>query len=238
MRTISITSNNRPEYLKECFESLSRNNHLKQYDTLYCQLEPGDRVRECADICMNVKGINTNVVINQTKLGVRMNPFNLLKRVFEEVKSDFNVYLEDDIIISPDCLDLVECYINSFKQRYVMLSFYNYASDPGKAYGLTESTEMVSLGMAFTRDNWVKQIAPYWNDENIVKELGVPGTGWDWSIRAAILRNKWKVLMPTLSRSKHIGKYLGTHCSPEEHINRFEKHPYSMKRYNDEGFSL
>lgn len=236
MRTITITSNNRPEYLQDVIQSLSRNKHLDKYQALYCQLEPGDESAKCAEICNRIGFINKKVIINDRKLGVRSNPYALLKYVFETMKSEFNVYLEDDVLLSPDCFDLIEAYYQSFKHKYCLLSFYNYASDPNKPTQLVESTEMVSLGMAFTKQNWLNQISRYWFDDRIVKEMGICGVGWDWSIRAAILKYKWKVLMPSFSRSKHIGKYRGTHCQPEEQVQRFDNHPFSNAYH--EGFML
>lgn len=234
MRTLTITANNRPEYLQAALDSLSRNQNLEKYSELACFIEPGSESQRCVEICERFQQIPVYICLNATKEGVRKNPYNALNYVFKERNSDFNVYLEDDIVISPDAMDLVELYFNCYAKRYCMLSFYNYSSDINNPTGVVDSTEMVSLGMAFTRENWMNQFERLWFDDKIVQELGINGIGWDWSIRAGIIKNKWKVLMPALSRSKHIGKYSGTHCSPQEHMTRFETHPYSTSRHLNE----
>ena len=53
------------------------------------------------------------VILNNSKLGVRENPFSVLNYVFEKLNSKVNIYLEEDIIISPDVCNLASWYFGA-----------------------------------------------------------------------------------------------------------------------------
>ena len=89
-KTISLTVHNRPAYLRQVLASLRDNNSLGY--VLNCQLEPGSP--ECLQICQAVDFMPSVVHLNQKRLGVRENPYQLLRRVFSS-GSDFNVYLDE-----------------------------------------------------------------------------------------------------------------------------------------------
>ena len=107
MKTLTLTVNNRPGYLRQLLDSLRRNN-VDGYDLLYCAVEPG--CPEVLDVCKAIDFIPTHVHLNAERLGVRENPYQALRAVFD-MGSDFNVYLEDDLLVSPDALDLANWYL-------------------------------------------------------------------------------------------------------------------------------
>lgn len=101
-KTMTCTANNRPHYLEQMLTSLSKNKTEGYH--LYIQVEPGNP--KTIEVCNNIDFMPTTIIKNRKKLGVRENPYKLLEKVFEIDGSDFNIYLEDDIIISPDVTSL------------------------------------------------------------------------------------------------------------------------------------
>ena len=228
MKTITITGHNRPKYLKQVLDSLGENN-LSEYSRLFCGLEP-----DCYDnylVCKEVNFIQKEIRVNPEKFGVRKNPFELLKHAFES-GSEFNVYLEDDSIISPDCLDMCNWFYNlRNRDDFLCLNFYNYNSDETKPTLMTDKEDFCSLGFAVTKEAWAKYFEPYWNNEEyrISQGIDLDGIGgWDWCIRAVMKGFNIPVLTPCFSRSMHIGRELGTHCSPECHDFMFGNKKYNQ----------
>lgn len=232
MKTITITGHNRPTYLKQVLGSLKQNN-LVGYDRILCGLEPG--CDENISVCNDIDFIDKQIFINPEKFGVKKNPYKLLERAFD-VGSEFNVYLEDDSVISPDCLDMCNWFYSlPNRDEYLCLSFYNYNSDETKPTLMTTKEDFVSLGFALTREAWYKWFEPYWNNEEyrIQQGIDLKGIGgWDWCIRAVMKGYKLQVVTPCFSRSMHIGREFGTHCSPECHDFMFGNKKYNQTIQN------
>ncbi len=130
MKTITLVANNRLNYLKRMIQSL-RENDLSGY-TLFVGVEPEDQ--EVVEFCQDFDFMPANVTVNPRKLGVALNPLMTISRAFD-AGSDFNVALEDDLVLSPDALDLANWYFALPEENYFCLNFFNYCSncaDPAK----------------------------------------------------------------------------------------------------------
>lgn len=232
MKTLSITVCDRPLYLKRTLQHLSLNN-LTGYSKIYCGIEPGND--EVFEICRNIKFIEPVIILNEEKLGIRRNPFETLSRVFEE-GSEYNVYLEDDVELSPDALDLANFYYDNFKKdEYFACCFHNYNSEKSQRSKCILKQDFWAIGFSLFKSAWEKWFKPYWFNDKISQEYKVGGDGWDWSIRASILKHKKLCLTPIFSRSMHIGR-VGVHSTHEDFINKFSGKPYCKSRIGE--FSL
>lgn len=222
-KTISITANNRPHYLEKVIDSLSKND-IYGYDKLYCALEPGNDKN--VYLCESIDFIDTEIMVNPRKLGVRRNPYEVLDRLFKD-DSQFNVYLEDDSILSNDALRFADFFLlNHDPVRHIHCSFYHYLNiDSFKTYSVLEWDNFVAIGMAFTKESWEKWLKPYWFNDLISKEMKIGGIGWDWSIRSVIKKYNLKVMSPVIPRSMHIG-VVGTYCKPSDHRKLFGGRDY------------
>lgn len=231
MKTLSITAFNRPQYLKKVIKSLSKNN-LTGYDKLYCGLEPG--YQETIDICSNIKFIPTELIVNPVNFGVRKNPYELLNKIFQD-NSEFNVYIEEDSLLSPDAISLANYHYDNFKDNkdILLCSFYNYFKQPSNYNTIQKSqllywNNFVAIGFSLFKYSWEEYMKPYWFSDEIVTEMGGKGIGWDWSVRASMKKHNLKVLTPSLPRSIHIGEN-GVHCSPRRHKQLFGGKKYSTE---------
>lgn len=215
MKTLTLTAWYRLEYLKQMLDSLRQNN-LEGYDLLYCAIEPGRP--EVADLCTSIDFIPTKVFVNPFQRGVRINPYSALEAVFH-MGSDFNVYLEEDIVLSPDALDMANWYQGQAEDT-LCLPFFNYHSSPDDPAGIKverECEEFAALGFALTRQSWEKWFQPYWFMDDYSKGK----IGWDWAVRYAANKHGLEMLMPLWARSNHIGQLGGMHCSAEFHDQTF-----------------
>ena len=223
MKTITITAWRRPEYLRRSLESL-RLNRPGGFDwILNCALEPG--CPETVNVCSTFDWPSVVIEVNRTRLGVRRNPYEALRRAFGR-GSDMNLYLEEDVILSPDVIRMAEWFWQQTRpvpDRWLSLNLLRYDSDPSDPTGLTESKAFNALGFVLTRESWERWFEPAWNDDDLAREVHGPQvSGWDWAVTALLAKHPGLgTLTPALSRSNHIGREGGIHASPEFHDKAF-----------------
>lgn len=211
--SITITANNRPHYLTQSLEALSRASGVNEWH-LFVGLEPGNEA--CAQICRNINFMPATILYNDEQLGVRGNPYNVLRHAFD-AGSELNIHLEDDIVVSPDVCELAKWYHNLVPKDElfdVQVFFLNLfvTSTGGAVNELTASDYFSPWGMVFNRYQWENLIEPYWwDDEHRFKHEA------DWTLSLAERMNnnsKLVVLAPLLSRTTNIGRENGVHSNP------------------------
>ncbi len=208
MRTITLTVNNRPDYLRQMLDSLKKNN-LNGY-TLYCSVEPENL--EVWKTCLSIDFVPTVIIRNSEKRGVRDNPFKILSTVFDN-NSNFNIYLEDDIILSPDAFDLANWYFEHPDSNCLCCLFFNYGSNPSSPETIRKVRDFNALGLALTKDSWLTKFRPAWYKD---------ARGWDWSIIFNLFSQQdWFCYQPIAGRSNHIGRNNGTHAAADFHDQTF-----------------
>lgn len=210
-KTCTITAFNRPHYLQQVLDTIRRND-TSGY-TLYCALEPGRP--DVVKMCQEIDWMPCVVVENESRLGVRDNPYNILRYVFEEVGSDFNLYLEDDVAISPDAFDLANWYSTlPTDEARLCLNLFRYDSDPARKNAVIPlSRNFNAMGIAIRAAEWRDWFSTYWYYD---------ARGWDWSIHSLLIENpSLTAFCPAWSRSIHIGREGGMHCLPKMHDEMF-----------------
>ena len=221
---MTMTACSRPNYLAETLESLAANQHLDNF-TLHFGVEPVNQ--EVLQICSGVRFMDTDVHVNETRLGVRENPHQLLKRTFD-LGYEGVLYLEDDVILSPDAVDLVLHYANSEEaERHRCLCLHNIDSqadaDPTRIETDVDVKKLEPLGFYASSRNWVDFIAPMWH---------ASFDGWDWSLRRSGDHNR--IARPAISRSHHIGLFGGVHYDVQQPYNSlYANNPYYHGRRPD-----
>jgi hypothetical protein len=229
MRSISITAFNRPELLKQIVDSILAND-TSGFTHCYCAVEPDKHEENYHELVrLQPRFEFFHCDFNKTTLGVRKNPYTLLSKVFDE-GSDFNLYLEDDSLLSPDAFDFVRFYLDNINDSSVMCcNLYNYHSKPNMPTIVKSYNEFCALGMGLNKQQWDTWFKPYWFDENIrmKNKIDIGGIeGWDWSIRAVMKEFSLKVIIPAYSRIFHLG-VTGVHCDKYWYDIMFRNHPYS-----------
>lgn len=213
---MTMTACSRPNYLRETLESLVANKHLDKF-TLHFGVEPVNP--EVLKVCQSVTFMDTHVHANAVQLGVRENPYQLLKRTFG-MGYDAVLYLEDDVILSPDAVDLALHYAHSeAAAKHRCLCLYNTDSRPDGDASVIEvghpTVKFASLGFFTTLAHWTGFFDAAWHASK---------KGWDWSITEAGANNT--LARPAVSRSRHIGRFGGTHYVAEHHDQLYVDKPF------------
>ena len=215
---MTMTACSRPNYLAETLESLAANQHLDNF-TLHFGVEPVNQ--EVLQICSGVRFMDTDVHVNETRLGVRENPHQLLKRTFD-LGYEGVLYLEDDVILSPDAVELALHYANSEEaERHRCLCLYNTSSLSRSEPAVVEVNQSIRrfapLGFFATSKHWREFFRMIWNTS---KE------GWDFSVAESGDANR--VVVPKVSRSHHIGRFGGTHYAPAANDFEYENNLHHL----------
>jgi hypothetical protein len=215
MKTISITVHDRPQYFVRLLETLVKND-LDGWH-IVVGLEPSSKKSEQLQLIQKYIP-QAEVIHNKKKLGVCENPFSLLKYIFEDLNSEINIYLEEDLVISPDVCQLAQWY-KALEDDSICLCSCNIGkievdninnNNPHSClfYANTDMTSsggglgFSALGILIKQSQW-RHFCHNWH--NNIK-------GWDWSIIEYVSQSESKVLIPYKTRSDHIGDY-GTHVS-------------------------
>jgi hypothetical protein len=213
-KTITVTANDRPHYLEKMLNSL-RVNDIAGYQVVIA-LEP--ECQENLALCREFDHVSKTVIINPRRLGVRNNPYSVLDYVFNK-GSRANVYLEDDIELSPDAIALADWYFDQAQSADCMgLRFFAKSEGKEDLSHVARTKVFSSLGFALTADQWRDRYEATWFDD----AHQLDGVGWDFSINALLQRSEGVyMLQPAVARSVHIGRDGGTHCLPDFHDSTF-----------------
>ncbi|MDR3466127.1 MAG: hypothetical protein P4M07_09300 [Xanthobacteraceae bacterium] len=222
MFTITVTGKDRPGLFRDMLVSL-RGNDLTGWRVVIAI--DGDRGQEFAEIARaELQGVDFELSGNGTVLGIRLNPFRLLSRVFD-AGSLLNLYLEEDLLVSPDATRLALWYHRNHRLGWACL---NLVSGPCGSAGLLSNSDYPdvlfeartfnSLGFVVRRAEWHALFRPVWmGSDQPPASPAVAGWrthwGWDWSVYGAIADGDMVSLQPALARATHTGA-AGTYTKP------------------------
>lgn len=203
MKTISLSVYNRPDALFKMLESLRRNN-CEGY-TLIISLEPSSVSERVLDTIYKMTPCPIQLNRHYNRIGLSLNTF-LAPALTFAAGSDFNVYLEDDLILSPDALDLSNWYYNEqiSDRQDSSVGLVLWRSEKS-AWPDEVSQSCVSSkgqgghgnGFACTRYQW----ETYWRKEWFSYGTEGPGHQWDLSTDERLRELGKHVLSPLYPRS-------------------------------------
>lgn len=121
---VALLSFNRPDYLKQCIESLERNYNSEKYDYIFFQdnavnkfsnrrLATNEEINKCITILKQADLPNKDIRINQHNLGIahqRDKVFGLFDEGYDLV-----FHIEDDIVLGKYALQLLKSMSKQFK---------------------------------------------------------------------------------------------------------------------------
>jgi hypothetical protein len=229
LRTITITAYRRPHLLETTLRSLVAND-LTGWRILI-GIEPSSLASENLRVAAKVlDGCDYEATVNESKLGIKNNPFHQLDRAFAE-GSELNLYLEEDLLLSPDITKLALWYQANHQPEWLCLNLIaggcasaGLISNPAYPDLLFASQTFNSLGFAVRSSEWARFMRDAWMTEpaRVVKFDGALTGGWDWSIFTFIMNHpELRTLQPVLARSTHNGRLAGEHCTAGFHDEAF-----------------
>lgn len=221
MNTITVCAYNRPGYLRAVLASLStalRECPEMRDAKIVIGVDPGgDRQAEVIDELTNLPGAH-ELIVWPKHLGVSEHPRRLLQYVFSDLHSEFNVYLEDDTVLSPDALKLAHWFYKAqyerdrdtaIMNRVLCLSLHSRSTVCYEPAVVRLRRDFCPWGWCCTHLAWWLWFSHHWNSKRALP------VGFDWSASLMMHRHELWALEPALSRVRNIGREGGEHQTPE-----------------------
>lgn len=253
MKVIAITAYNRPTLLYSCLKNISEINRLEEWQT-YISIDPSEITAEIVSVIESFASSDFKIsfVINSSKMGVRRNPYKLLQKCFGD-QAELVLYLEDDVIVSNDCLQVAESIscITNFSNDYLCANLLTTTCNsravlnfdpecyPKVSGFFFESKFFSSLGIILNRHQFIKHFEPNWFNYPVkLKNFqGEETNGWDLAINDYLLStDKLFVIQSLVPRISHQGTH-GTHADLDFHNSAYShievyKAPQSISNIN------
>jgi len=212
---ITITACDRLQNLRMLIQSLANQTHnTPSRFQLYIHVEPISK--PVIEFCKTVKMFNCKLKVHETQQGVNKNTFSCMERALKHEGHLFNMYLEDDLMLSPDALCMYESYTERvLPANEAMLCLY---TDEGNFERTTffESRRMFGWGFVMHRDVYFKVARPVWC-------AGV--SMWDNRVAQSVREHGMHNVFPNLSRVTNTGRQ-GVHFTPEQYDRMVGNHIY------------
>lgn len=213
---IGVTAWNRPSCLRDCLASLALQMHGADWPVFLHVDGEGGREKEIRALAA-ASGLSIQVRVERQNLGVNLNTYGTMQWIWDE-GYNWAVYLEDDLVLSPDALRLAAWYIGHAAEIEV-----THGVDYIGAYclctrgGGTNPTEillsraLIAWGFVMSREQF-KWVEPAW----LSGEKDTPPSMWDRHIARRVRGRGPHAYncIPTLSRILNIGRE-GIHYTPE-----------------------
>ena len=227
VKTITIANYNRPECFKRCVKAL-RNQQGCDLEEWHIHIGidgGGDKEKELIEIYKSIDFCKTSLRVAGVNIGINANTFWCMKEVFRY--SAMNIYLEDDIILSPDALALADWFYSRSSQ-YSALSLCNINQKVSEDLeGLYETNAFIGWGFVMGKSSWLKYAKDIWLKGDSM---------WDNKVANNMRVLKGKNSIPFKSRATNIGK-VGEHFSKEHHDKFMKGHTY-LKEYKKCNFQI
>ena len=233
-KAIVMTAFNREDYLKKTLKSWTKVTGMEDYD-FYIKLEPSNREPRIVSMIEQFQinqNLDVEIIRNQKQLGVLVNPWDGLNKMFE-MGYDFVILAEDDIEVSDDILhyfsDLSKRHMDDPEIMVICASSFHLWKEGDSSSYYERRQAFSPLIWGTWKDRWNNYLRDSWDKDYSTGEDGVGG-GWDWNIYLRVLpKHNMKSIFPQVSRSRHIGKN-GVHMLEK---NYHESVAVSFNEHND-----
>lgn len=205
LKTITITAYNRPEYLRQALDALSSCRRVGEY-VIFAVVDPSDRQFEVqAELERFCEGRLAHVVLNKRRLGCDYNNFFAYQLAFG-AGSQFNFAVEDDIIVSPDSLEMAEWAWSRWPPQALGFCLFN-RNLPGlpkpNPFEVARNNLFNAWGWACPVKVFRRYVEPNW----MCHQRWWKGDAqvWDRSMTQIALDYQMFFIRPDLSRVRNIG---------------------------------
>jgi len=216
---LAFTCADRPHYLKPTLQSWLKTD-LSLVSSAHFFIEPTDKRDECVGAINEFAASCPVPVIkhfNREVLGVLRNPWHLFDHCFRVEGAAFTILGEDDFLVSPDTLRFIRYakdHLGDDKTMAVCAKWVGKYADFDPATWRT-TTEFTGNIWGTWGEQWRQHLRDTWDFDYSSGNADGTSSGWDWNIQLRVIpRSGLHCLVPTASRSKHIG-VTGKHCTEE-----------------------
>lgn len=231
MKTISLPVYRRPDRVRRLLETL-RACKPEGY-TLVVSAEPG--FQDVLDVISSIDFMPFRVSINRERLGLNGNIKNSLFMAMD-AGSDFNIALEDDIVLAPDAVAMADWFSGyELRDEYACLGLFAAKSSTKNPLETCETQDFRSWGWCFTKQAWDSYVFP-----GLHFEPGCHASKyshlWDFKLQGYFIQYGVKTLHPLLTRSNHEGCDDGTNELDPELVKQFKNPVMSDGTYGSDFF--
>ena len=227
MKTITIAAYNRPANTRILVESLLGQIGSGDWrifarvdrggDQFYDVIDELGRLGDCYDY---------EVAWPKENEGINRNTYAVMTWAFDRAGSDWNLYLEDDLELSPDALAMCDWFIERYDaikrgyQDVAAMCLFNQGGTK-RADTLHYTRRFTGWGFLMPRSSWVQYAKTAWF-------ACAPGM-WDNCLANYIRAQGPKIVnvMPDLDRVNNTGE-VGSHFSAERFRQRMEGHTWQQ----------
>lgn len=214
MKEIRLIAFNRPHYLREVVDAVKAMRLAHEYHIVASvdRLPTGGHNADVVKICLEL----TDDVRLRDRLDcnghVRLNFTEAFDAGVEEL-----LYLEDDIVPAPDCLEFCRDHVPVLAAMPRVKCVCLLGDNQGDLFVAYRNRH------AFRCQRWYTAWGNYWLRDGLAQALKVWRPSWDdsdnvtWDSRlnGQFIDNQWLSLTPFLSRTKNIG-VVGRYCANEQ----------------------
>lgn len=209
MKAICVTTSGRTDRMTACMKSIESNPGFRDWH-LYISREPAAGIKY-------VPPMPVKVCVAAFQYGPTLNTFMAYQAAFHD-KAEAVLYLDDDMIVSPDALQLCDWYLDTYAHEPIglpedvglCLCREDETNDPSKPEVVSQKDTWMGLvgqGYFVTGSQWHNFVKRrFWTHE---PHYG--GDDYDWALGHSAVDLGKRVLRPRLSRSQHTG-IVGAHA--------------------------
>lgn len=202
VKTITLPCYNRPAYLAQTLASIRAARGHSEW-TLIFSIDPGNP--EVRSIARSTTWMPARVFRNDLKLGIDANTFHAAELAFH-LGSDYNLYLEDDVVISPDALILASQFQSIAEApapAFLVLRRWHTTQDHSKpdVVAHTPAQGLFGNGFAYSMCHYRQHIRSWWFHYT----TALACHGWDWSLQYGWETTGVAQYRPCVNRSQNIG---------------------------------
>lgn len=212
---LAFTCAGRPMYLQESLESWLKND-LSLVKSVQFFVEPTNQ-RDLILAIIDDFALKCPVPVivhkNKEVLGVLKNPWHLFENCFSGQMASRVILGEDDFVVAPDTLRFLLSMTTHMDNKTMAVCAKwvgkNADHNPETWHRSTEFTGNIWM---MPRHIWKDYVRDTWDFDYSSGNADQTPSGWDWNIQLRVIpRNGLHCIVPTASRSRHIGVD-GVHC--------------------------
>lgn len=207
-KTISCLWHNRLEKSKE------------SYNRILDALKPDWDIYIFWDVCKKDDSVYEYAVeecdeaevvrLSDTNLGLKQASYTVFRKIFGDIGSDYNLHIEDDILVGPDSLDYADACYQYIKEGHVMSSAL--WSHPTR---WSENSKNVHRVKKFSCWGWLSSKRFL---EEVVEQADDQGReGWAINFHKHYMAENYYEFQPETRLVKNIGWGTGIHEADESH---------------------
>jgi hypothetical protein len=209
VNSLSLSAYNRPEYLHRVVQAINACDS-SGFDCVFVVIDKGNKE---AEILFEIErlALPQTILLQTEHVNISKNILTALRLAFSQ--SDFNVHIEDDIVIAPDALRFA-LWVK--EQKADFCEFFSRNQDQSAEIGAASyHPHFNPWGWACTKTIFTRYMEPDWNSRLCPSNRNL----WDLAMHAVMEKHQLTALRPHLSRSLNIGR-----ISTNETVDYFDQH--------------